>query len=565
MSDNESSTSIPVCHLKISSSVLASDSSDSSSEDIPSVTCFDRPPRIVNCFTPPIMSPTTRLSTKKEAASRFIRTRSRSKKTECSDDAQEVLAGHTVVEKVPAKPNVPSRRKRDISLSQEIREELNDDLFDGVDLDGLDSLGVDLGLLEKPAGQQPRYGGGTEKPVCVLQEGKVLFYNNDNGSHDGRNENLPFAQGSDASSAKDESAMATSKDMDLGFQGSNASKPPAVVTVVGRTSEPPAERGSDDSDVVSFSDLPTPEREKKAADLGANLARGLRQGTVRKNISEEVQEFWNTSNENSTKYTKDKDKSFKRMLSILAEYGGEEMKRLATVEVDDGVAVVPLLVDVLRNSNRRFQLIILDECLKFFVEFAKKEGGDIYSCGSMHQMLKHIFSTLNLSYNISVKDKDFPAQGSFRGRIANIWKEERAKNPEFGQAKGMSEICLNDMDLVYDGIAEGKLQPNENPYHLRLLITFSLLRFFGLRPQEAAFLDKTHVRWGTYRMGPDKGKKYVELYVDIKKVRQLKLGQWKIPKNYGKIKVRDNPEDTVLNVYFWIQYYVSKLPDDTGR
>ena len=65
-----------------------------------------------------------------------------------------------------------------------------------------------------------------------------------------------------------------------------------------------------------------------------------------------MQEQWDSSNENTAKYTKNKDKDFKRMLSILAEYGGEEMKRLATEEVDDGVAVVPLLVDVLRNSNR---------------------------------------------------------------------------------------------------------------------------------------------------------------------------------------------------------------------
>ena len=432
---------------------------------------------------------------------------------------------------------------------------MNDDLFDGVDLDGLESL-------EQPAGQHSRPEACTEKPASVLQGGKVLFFNKDNVSDASRKDDLPFCQGSDASSMKDvlglcQSSVA-SKDNNLGdMEGSHASKPPVTV--------PPAERGSDDSKDVWFSDLPTPERAQKAAMLGANLARGLRHGTVSKNISEEVQEQWDNSNENTHKYTKNKDKDFQRMLNILAEYGGDEMKRLATEKVDDGVSVVPLLIDVLRNSTRRFQLIILDECLKFFVEFARKESGGVYSCGSMSQMLKHIFSTLNLTYDIRVKDKDFPSQGSFRARIANIWKEERAKNPEFGQAKGMSEICLNDIDIVYDGLVDGKLQPHENPKHLRLLIMFCLLRFFGLRPHEAAFLDKKHVRWGTYKMGPDKGCRYIELYIDICKVRALKLGQWKIPQNYGKIKVRDNPEDTVLNVYYWFQFYVSKLPDDEGR
>ena len=170
---------IPECFFQTpSSSVLASDTtSDCSSESISSVVICDPPPSFIQCVeksTPSIMSPTTRLDTKKKAESEFIRTRSRSKMLESRGDAQEVLAGHSSAKEVSAKPppndSPPPapRRQRHMSLRQEIQQELNDDLFDGVDLDGLESL-------EQPAGQHSSPEACTEKPASVLQGGKVLF------------------------------------------------------------------------------------------------------------------------------------------------------------------------------------------------------------------------------------------------------------------------------------------------------------------------------------------------------------------------------------------------------
>ena len=183
----------------------------------------------------------------------------------------------------------------------------------------------------------------------------------------------------------------------------------------------------------------------------------------------------------------------------------------------------------------------------------------------MHQKLKHIFAVLNGKYNIMVKDTDFAAKGTFRARLANIWGSEREKNPRFGQPKGMSEICIDDVDLVYQGLADGKLRPYKNPFKLKLVIMFCLLRFFGLRTVEAAHLEMENVRFGEYAIGPDKGSRYVELVVDIRKVRKMKLGQWKVPKDYGRIKVRDNPDDDVFNVFHLFEFYLSKVPNREGR
>ena len=85
------------------------------------------------------------------------------------------------------------------------------------------------------------------------------------------------------------------------------------------------------------------------------------------------------------------------------------------------------------------------------------------------------------------------------------------------------------------------------------------MRLFALRTVEVAALDVKDVKWKTYDFGPDFGKRYVELCVDLNKVNRLKLGNWKTPPNYGKLKVRDNPEDEVFNAYFYIQLYMSKL------
>ena len=43
-------------------------------------------------------------------------------------------------------------------------------------------------------------------------------------------------------------------------------------------------------------------------------------------------------------------------------------------------------------------------------------------------------------------------------------------------------------------------------------------------------------------------------------VISAKLGLWKIPKNYGKYKLRDNPDDKVFNAYEFMRLYISKLP-----
>ena len=307
-------------------------------------------------------------------------------------------------------------------------------------------------------------------------------------------------------------------------------------------------------------------REEQVAEVGATLARGLKSGTVQKGISESLQKEWDTNNENSDKYEGSKNRNFQRMLDILIEHGGEQMRNLACTLVYDGCEEVPLLIDVLRNvKDCRYFLVILDECLKFFVEFARQKNGEPYSCGSMQQMLKQIFATLNKKYHLHVKDSDFGARGTFRGRLSRIWTLERNKDPTFGQQKGMSDICLDDIFVVHDALADGTLKPDQDAYHLKLLISFCLLRFFGLRTAEASDLDIKNVRWGSYRVGPDKGKAYVELYVDINKVRKLKLKEWKIPPNYGKIKVRDNPEDEVFNVYYWLKFYQSKLPNQEGR
>ena len=129
----------------------------------------------------------------------------------------------------------------------------------------------------------------------------------------------------------------------------------------------------------------------------------------------------------------------------------------------------------------------------------------------------------------------------------------------------MSKICLGDVALVHDAIAEGVLKPYEDNEHLKLVVQFILLRLFALRPREALDLDLKNVRFGQYDHGPDHGRNFVELFIDISKVRKLKLGSWKIPKNYGKVKVRDNPEDTVFNAYALICFYISKLPEKKGR
>ena len=300
---------------------------------------------------------------------------------------------------------------------------------------------------------------------------------------------------------------------------------------------------------------------------GDVLARRLKKNMVRKNISEKVQQSWDASNENSKSYERSKELTFKRMLSIMAEHGGPELAELATTRVDDGYGEVPLLVDVLRDcTERKSFLILIDECMKFFIEFAKQENGEEYSTGSMRIMVRRIFAYLKMKYDIAVTESDFPTEGSFRARLSDIWTEEREKNPEFGKAKGKSEICLHDVEYVHDAIRDGILRPDTNAYHLKLVVTFIFLRLFALRSAEVAQLTVADIKWKKYDFGPDRGSNYIEVFVDTTKVNKLKIGNWKTPPNYGKLKIRDNPDDPVFNAYFYLQLYMSKLhPKTKGR
>ena len=304
-----------------------------------------------------------------------------------------------------------------------------------------------------------------------------------------------------------------------------------------------------------------PSSMRKNSNRGDVLAQRLRRNLVKKNIPNQLQQTWDKSNKNTVKYKRTKEMTFKRMLGLLAKHGGPKLAELATKTVVDGYGEeVPLLIDVLRDcKDRKSFMIIIDECMKFFIEFAKQENGEQYSTGSMRIMVRRIFAYLKMKYDIIIAESDFSTNGSFRSCLSDIWTAEREKNPEFGRQKPKSEICLEDVKYVYDAIKEGVLCPENNAYHLKLVVSFILLRHFALRSAEASLLNISDVRWKKYDFGPDRGTKYVELFVDITKVNRLKLGNWRTPPNYGKLKVRDNPDDPVFNAYALIQLYMSKL------
>ena len=308
---------------------------------------------------------------------------------------------------------------------------------------------------------------------------------------------------------------------------------------------------------------PLPKSVKKSSKpvvRAAILAKHIKRNLVQKNIPKKLQESWDVANENSKAYELSKETDFFRMLSIVAQYGGVELARLATEKVEDDYDEVPLLIAVLRDAeDRKHFITILDEFLKFFIEFAKQKDGSEYSTGSMRIMIRRIFAYMGNKYDLKVTESDFGTEGTFRARLSDIWTEERKINPDFGRLKGKSEICLHDVEYVHDAIRDGVLQPRTNPNHLKLVVSFIFLRLFALRTAEVANLDLKDIRWKTYDFGPDQGKKYVELYVDINKVNKLKLGNWKTPPNYGKLKLRDNPEDTVFNAYSYLEFYLSKL------
>ena len=123
----------------------------------------------------------------------------------------------------------------------------------------------------------------------------------------------------------------------------------------------------------------------------------------------------------------------------------------------------------------------------------------------------------------------------------------------------MSKICIDDLEIVYSALKDDVLQPTKVPYHLKLLVSFILLRLYGLRAKEAATLEVEEVTFCEYDRGPDKGKKYCQLKMDFDKTHKLKFDSGGIPENYGKLKIRDNPEDVVFNAYYFMELYYGKL------
>ena len=64
------------------------------------------------------------------------------------------------------------------------------------------------------------------------------------------------------------------------------------------------------------------------------------------------------------------------------------------------------------------------------------------------------------------------------------------------------------------------------------------------------------VKKKVYEYGPDQGRFYLEVDLNLDKTHNLKIGKWKVPKNYGKLKLRDNPEDDVFNAFSFIEFYL---------
>ena len=125
----------------------------------------------------------------------------------------------------------------------------------------------------------------------------------------------------------------------------------------------------------------------------------------------------------------------------------------------------------------------------------------------------------------------------------------------------MSAICINDLEIVYSALQDKRLQPTVNPYHLKLIISFILLRLYGLRAKEACNLEVDEVSFETYDFGPDRGKRFCQLKMDFDKTHKLKFDSPGIPKGYGKLKLRDNPEDEVFNAFYFMEFYCCKLND----
>ena len=345
----------------------------------------------------------------------------------------------------------------------------------------------------------------------------------------------------------------------------NLDLPPSQVEVV-----VPAEGGDlEDSDEeesvcssgsVDLGDFSASSSLASSCDLSPDeLARICIMGETGANLTEAQRVKFLESHENTEKYEKSKTDLFATFLEIIGEKGGK-LLRLGTETVEYQYRQVPALVKALNTAkNRSTRVVILDECLKLFAEFYRRDDGSMYAPGSLKTFYKRLFATLRLDFNVDVKVKYFAKKGSFRSVSTVNMQEARAKSKEYGIQKGMSNICINDVEIVYSALAERKLVPRENPYHLKLLISFILLRLYGLRASEVSNLEVDEVSFETYDHGPDRGKKFCQLKMDFDKTHKLKFGTGGIPKGYGKLKIRNNEEDGVFNAYYFMEFYFGKL------
>ena len=183
----------------------------------------------------------------------------------------------------------------------------------------------------------------------------------------------------------------------------------------------------------------------------------------------------------------------------------------------------------------------------------------------MRQKLKLIFSKLNKEYAIGLSQEDFPTVASFRSILSTNWNEAKKNNPDFGVKQPKShQIELEDVAIVYDAIKTGLLTPKENPYHLRLIIEFILLRLFGLRSVDVERVTVEMVEFKVYDFGIDKGRKYCQIFIPFHKSNLLKLRSKDVHPHYGKMKVRDCG-DPVFNAYELIELYCSKIDLSFGK
>ena len=289
------------------------------------------------------------------------------------------------------------------------------------------------------------------------------------------------------------------------------------------------------------------------------LARICIMGETGANLTDAQRVKFKESHENTLKYEKSKNDLFRCFLDIIGEKGGK-LSRLGTDVVEHEYKQVPALVKALNTAkNRSTRVVILDECLKLFAEFYRRDDGTMYAPGSLKTFYKRLFATLRLDYNVDVKVKYFAKKGSFRSVSTVNMQDARKASKEYGIQKGMSAICINDLEIMFSALKDNVLQPTENAYHLKLVICFILLRLYGLRAQEACNLEVNEVSFEVYDHGPDRGKKFCQLKMDFDKTHKLKFDSSGVPKDYGKLKVRDNPEDDVFNAYYFMKFYCDKV------